>query len=517
MDNIKTILGQYISERIPKKATNIFWQMFNGIEAAFTNLDYKAALLKRERNILTAQHIPSLRSLAAHNGFEPSLKIPAKGIVNMKVSSKLFSRVGYPLFIPAYSVFTNKSNGLNYYYSASKPFKITNSNSLFIPLVEGSIQTVTKTAEGIEELERFYLTDENIAQGSIVVEVTSTDGTTVEFLEVNSFFDNENSNDNKQFLIKYSNDPSNPIIIYFKGLESLDDISISYRTTYGESGNITGTHTFETEAIVDSNGTSIEIEDDEMTITSYSGFDFGSNGTDENALRAAIGYNHGSLLLFDNTSYKDFISKYSTILLQKITNPVNSTDTTLTEKTINNLYVMRKQSILNDSLSISDYIKQYNTIITNKSYLLTTTEKKNLSTILEEYEYCLTSNNVYDAAVNKFAFQLIFDSQDDIDEYSEDILKLIYQNFAKFLYIKNHSFNVENVIETFRSDNGINLDYIIFNQVIEADKIANSTETVTPYIIKHEDYLPILKGDFQICDSTFTAYTLFTNINIVTS
>jgi hypothetical protein len=503
MDNIKEILGQYLSERIPRKVTNILWEIFNGIEASFNSLEYRLNIFKRERNILVAQQLSSLRSLAAQNGFQPVLKIPAKGIIYIKVNPKLFARVGYPLFIPAYSLFTNKNNKLTYYYSDNKPFKISNSDSLFIPLVEGTVKSVTQTASS-EYIQRFYLADNNIADGSISILINGD----TEFVEVKSFFDNENLNSNKQFLTKFGINSLKPIAIYIKGLNDKDSIVISYRLTEGELGNIVGLNEFETEAIIDSNGETISIEDDEIQIVNYNGFNLGSNGTDENALRAAIGYNHGKTLLFDNLSYAEFIGKYSTILLQSISNPEK-------QKTINNIYVSRKQAIQNNSLNIDNYINQYKTIISNKLYLLNVSEKLMLSKVLEEYEYALTSHNIYDANVNKFAFQIIMESQQDIENYGDQIKEILYSNFAKFLYSKNHIFNIENIFDTYQSINKINFEYIIFNEKIESNKILNRVDSSTPYVITHSNYLPILCGDFPICDSNFISYKLFTDINIV--
>ncbi len=60
---------------------------------------------------------------------------------------------------------------------------------------------------------------------------------------------------------------------------------------------------------------------------------------------------------------------------------------------------------------------------------------------------------------------------------------------------------------------------------IENEKIANRVFVNTPYIINHGNnltnlntgdcYLPILKGDFNICDSSFKTVKLFFDINIV--
>ena len=63
--SIRKILQKFISDRIPQKQTNIFWQMFNGIEAMFTQLEYFLKIRKRESNMLTANYLSSLRNHAA--------------------------------------------------------------------------------------------------------------------------------------------------------------------------------------------------------------------------------------------------------------------------------------------------------------------------------------------------------------------------------------------------------------------------------------------------------------------
>ena len=134
MLSVKNIFSNFISERIPKKQTNIFFQLFNGIEAMFSQLELLIKIYKRERNILSATTLLSLRNLAAQNGFEPKLKIPSKGILYMKVSTKLFNRVGYPLYLPPNAVFTNNATKLNYYFNSNKSLKIEN-DVLLIPVI----------------------------------------------------------------------------------------------------------------------------------------------------------------------------------------------------------------------------------------------------------------------------------------------------------------------------------------------------------------------------------------------
>ena len=114
----RQIFSKYISEKIPKKQTNIFWQLFNGIDAIFSHLELILKIYKKERNFLTASNIFSLRNLAALNGFEPKLKIPSKGILYVKVNPKLFNRVGFPLYLPAYSNLICKATKLSYYYDS---------------------------------------------------------------------------------------------------------------------------------------------------------------------------------------------------------------------------------------------------------------------------------------------------------------------------------------------------------------------------------------------------------------
>ena len=503
MDRISVILKKYISERIPQKSTNIFWQMFNGIEAMFVNLEYRLDIFKRERNILTAQSLASLRTLSAQNGFEPKLKVPAKGLLIIKINPKLFNRSGYPLFLPPYSIFTDKLTKLNYYYNSDKSFLLSN-NNLVIPVIEGEIKTMSVVSTG-NFIEKFYLTEENIAEKSISVEVNG-----YFFTEVKSFFDNSTANiaDDKQFIIKFSNDMQNPIIVYIKGLLLNDSINIVYRLTSGEFGNIEGKHDFETQNIINNIGTIVDIDDNEISIQNLSGFEFGSNGTDENTLRASIGYNHGKDLLFDNTSYKNFLMKYSNLLIQNIINsPL--------EKSINNLYLLKKQCINIESNNPKDFIIQYKNIIDNKSYFLLDSEKLSLNNIIEEFEFSLSSHNIYNGKVCNFAFQISMENQNDVIKYGDKIYDLLYTEFSKFLYIKNYILNIENIFENFMITNNIKFDYMIFNELIENKKINQKIDIITPYVIKHDEYLPILKGNFSICDSNFDLISLFFDINMV--
>nr|DAJ29041.1 MAG TPA: baseplate wedge protein [Caudoviricetes sp.] len=520
MQRISTILKQFISERIPNKATNIFFQMFNGIEAMFTNLEYRLDIFKRENNILTAQNLSSLRSLAAQNGVEPTLRIPAKGILLVKISPKLFTRVGYPLFIKPYSVFTNKLTQVNYTYVSDKTIRIdSGSTSVYVPVIEGTLKQI-QVQGSTDFIQRIYLNDSKIADKSIIIESNGK-----EFTEVKSFYDNYGLNNNRQFIIKWSTNPQYPIIVYIKGHELNQTINITYRLTNGELGNISKTQKFETESIVDTYGSYVVPNTNEISIVNISGFNMGSNGTDENSLRSAIGFNHSQEVLFDNISYRNFLSKFSTICLQdiKIDN---------LRKQINNIYVWKK--ICFDTETNQNIIIEYKKVIKSllKDGLLSDIDKQSISEIISENEYCLSSHNLYGPKTNHYAIQIMFDNIDDMELHKHQIEELIYFEFSKFLYIRNHSINLESLINKYREQNNIKLWYLLFDKRIEQEKIKSLTNNSnlqhferieTPYIINHtvdgfkEDgtrsvltrnkpyqsndegpWLPLLVGEFDI-------------------
>lgn len=520
MQRISTILKQFISERIPNKATNIFFQMFNGIEAMFTNLEYRLDIFKRENNILTAQNLSSLRSLAAQNGVEPTLRIPAKGILLVKISPKLFTRVGYPLFIKPYSVFTNKLTQVNYTYVSDKTIRIdSGSTSVYVPVIEGTLKQI-QVQGSTDFIQRIYLNDSKIADKSIIIESNGK-----EFTEVKSFYNNYGLNNNRQFIIKWSTNPQYPIIVYIKGHELNQTINITYRLTNGELGNISKTQKFETESIVDTYGSYVVPNTNEISIVNISGFNMGSNGTDENSLRSAIGFNHSQEVLFDNISYRNFLSKFSTICLQdiKIDN---------LRKQINNIYVWKK--ICFDTETNQNIIIEYKKVIKTllKDGFLSDIDKQNISEIISENEYCLSSHNLYGPKTNHYAIQIMFDNIDDMELHKHQIEELIYFEFSKFLYIRNHSINLESLINKYREQNNIKLWYILFDKRIEQEKIKSLTNNSnlqhferieTPYIINHtvdgfkEDgtrsvltrnkpyqsndegpWLPLLVGEFDI-------------------
>lgn len=495
--SVSQIFKKYISSLIPKKQTNIFFQLFNGIDEALNYIDFKINAFKRERNILTAQDITSLRNLAAQNGFEPKLKVPSKGMVKMTVSSRLFNRVGLPIYLPPYSVFVNKTNGLEYFFESDKMLRI-DTNEVTIPLVEGVIRNIQFVSASTDEenIERFYIQSKSIAENSFNITVNN-----IPFMRVKSFMDNIGLNNNKQFMIKYSNDSMNPMILYIKGCEQNDTINCTYKDCSGEYGNLIYKTIFDTEEFLDSKNNPITVSDDEISVINISGFNFGSDGSDANVLRSAIGFNHGVNLLFDKKSYENYIDKYSNILLQTIM-------LSDSYKAIKNIYISKK-IYLNPDLQIDE---EYSKVVNFQQYLFSSNEMKEFTELMEENEYALSSHNIFNSEIIKYSVQIKFKLSDLslslINHHKININKLIYFEFSKFLYNKYHQINLELLLNTYMVDNNISLDYTLFNSEGEIIYGENTT-------IQHKNKLPILKGDFIITDTDNNTAQLFNDINWV--
>ncbi len=500
-NTLTKIFQRFIPDNIPKQQTNVFWSLFNGVDAVFAQFEVLLKFFRKERNILTANQISSLRSLAAYNGFEPELLIAATGIASMVATPKLFSRVGFPLYLPPYAEFTEQNSGLTYYFDSNKVLRIDNSAALIV-LTEGSVVSTTQVSTG-QKVERFYLPAANITDGSVTIAVDS-----VPYRLVKSFADNANVNDGKLFLIKYSNRADMPVIVYVMGTALNDVVTIGYRTCAGEGGNLVPGAIFTTNDLLTTQGLEVNASSDELQISVVSGFVFGSNGTDENSLRSAIGFNHGVTLLFDTVSYTAFINKYSTILLQKVVPNPN-------QRQISNIYVSVKTYI--DPTTTVPVSEQYQEIIGLKSFLMPADQKALLDGYLSDNEFALSSHNLFDPDMNHFAFQFIFDTEDQRLTNMSNLKEAVYGEFAKFLWDRSYQSNFELVLSDFMKANSTNFTWSVFSQSDEATKLAIKTDGPdTPYIITGANgVLPILRGDFPVSDQNYNPVQLFFDLNII--
>ncbi len=478
----------YLSEKVPQKLSNVLFQMFNGIETLLSIFDNKIEYLLRERNILTATNIASLRHLASQNGFEPQLMVPAKGILKIKINSKLFTRVGYPLYLKPNAVFVSKFNKLEYHYNSKNLVKLTN-DIIYIPVVEGVIKQTTVTGDG-DYIQPFYFSEANIAEDSIRVTVGDK-----EFVQVKTFFDNEGLNDNRQFILKFSNDNSRPIIIYIQGLELEEVAEITYRLTAGENGNIESGELFECDDIVDTVGQFVAINDDEIEIINEEGFKLGSNGTDINYLKTAIGYNHSQTVLYDNQSYHNFISKFSQYLIQKI-------DVVKSEKQINHIYISRKNGI-NAEMNTKQIIDRYKEVITKRAYKLSDEDLKQLSEEISDKEYCLSSHRIYQANTKRYAIEIIFVKHNDIEKHRDSLSKIIYEEFFKFLHIANYTVDFRLVFDKYKNENNTEFDFHIFAEGTQPNILIDTITSGADLELTNRGkeinkFLPLLSGDFEI-------------------
>lgn len=488
---IREILDDYISSKIPRKSTNIFWMMFNGFDTCYRYIESYIKLATRERNHNTAQDIRSLQQIASNNGFEAQLKIPAVGKIYLEPTGKLFSKHGSIIYIPPYCEFEDKFTGNIYYYDSPNIAKLSN-NILILPVKQGRIETKTFIATG-QKLEAFYIDSSNIADGSITV---FDNDTMVQYQSVKSFIDTVNQNDNKQFLVKFSTLPDKPIVIYVKETKPNQNITISYRLTEGAGGNINGDTTFQSNDLLNFKGEQISFNDDELVITNYDGFKFGSDGSDMNLIKSAIGFNHGITLLFNELSYKQYLLNHSTLYTQKIF--VDESN-----KVLKHIFVGKKIIYIGPSeINKQVYI---NSVI-NRDYLLNDNEFKLLTDDLSDNEFALSSHILYNTETSKYAFQIEFDTIENQIKYSNELELLIYSEFARFLYDNFHVINFNTLISEFMSKHNIIIDFIIFNEF--GNKSIN---------ISAVDKLPLLKGDFDIYDNNGTGYKLYTDINFITS
>jgi hypothetical protein len=499
--SLTKIFQKFIPSNIAKSQTSVFWNLFNGTDAALAQFEVILKFFRKENNMLTANQIGSLRTLAAGNGFEPSMKIPANGTVSIALQPKLFNRVGYPVYIPPYAEFTEQVSGLKYYYDSNTVVRVGNDTTL-IPLTEGTIGTQTQVSSG-SLVERYYIPSANVADGSIVVMVG-----TQAYQQVKSFSDNSNINGGFLFIAKFSNMPNNPIVIYVMGTTLNDNVTINWKTTVGEAGNLQQGANFVTTDMLTAQGLEVNPSADEATMLPVNGFTMGSNGTDENSLRAAIGFNHGVTLLFDTVSYTAFIAKFSTMLLQKVT-------PNTTTKQISNIYLSLKTWLdPNSTLSLQD---QYQNIIAGGTWLLPAPQKTLLDNLITQNEFALSSHNLFDPQTNNYALQIMFNSNDDKVAQSGNISNAIYTAFSQFLWNGSWSINLELLFNDFMTTNNVNFAWTLFNQSIEATKISSKVQGPnTPYVLSALDgVMPVLNGNFPIADQNFAAVQLFFDINIV--
>lgn len=494
-------LRKLIGKLVPDKQTNIFRILINGFDAGLDNLSNLLETFKRDRNILETNNVKALRSLVAENGFEPSLLMPATGRVNLTIDSGFFNEFGNEIYLPPYSQFRCDENGLIYFYDSNVPLKLNLINT--IPLTEGiaikrniNLDLFYNADDTLNtEIIKLYIEHGNISEGSIKLVINGHEYREVKSL-INRFTD-------KVFIVKYSNSVDNPIVVYIANgnndIEINADVELSYKLSNGINGIVSPQAKFETDGLIDLSGKKLSFDGGSIDISVVSGFEFAGNGTSIDTMKSQVGYNHNIGIIFDTNSYKEFIWKFSNILLSKT---VLHDD----NKSINDIYISKKLFLRNSDEYIA-YIK-------SDKHKFTTAELKSFSEIIKLNEYCLSTHNLFNTKNIKYAFQIEFNNKEDFI-HQKPLADLIYDNFMTFLRNKNHQFNVDLVMNKYMDDNNLRFEYYLFNSEIEKKKIDNKVNYKTPYIIGNDGNLPILYGNFYIANVDYKQEQLFFDINFV--
>lgn len=489
LGKLRLLLGSLV----PDKKTNILSIMINGIDAGFSNLENMLTLHSRDNNILLTENVKALRTLTSGNGYEPNLFMPAKGNVTIDFRPSFFNKHGSNIYIAPYAKFRNQSNGLEYYFDSGNPLKL-NFNNINVGLTEGRLRKVqlesTESTSNNDELHKVYLTENNIVDGSIKVVVN---GRT--FKEVKSLIGNTGSD---VFIMKFSTRINNPIVLYINNTEINDIIDIRYRICNGIDGIIANEESvFECSDFINGDGKKIDF-DDTILIKYQNGFKFAGIGTSVDTMKSQIGYNHNNGIIFDTNSYREFISKFSNVLLNDIKLHVDN-------KSINDIFISKKLFLHNDD--------SYRDAVRTDKYKFSKIEIKNFSEIINDNEYCLSSHNLFNADTTKYAFQLKLKYEDL--HHQEPLKALVFAHFRTFMNNKNHTVNIDKLFNDYMIANKIIFTYVMFNEKVEKTKLVNKSNQVTDYIITNNSSLPILYGNFDIANINYEPHRLMFDMNFV--
>lgn len=218
-----------------------------------------------EQNILTAQQPESVYGLARLAGHDPYRGASAFGEIAIRLNTSAFGDIaGDALNIPANAIITSNSNGLEYILRTNNDqFRIekSNSNYIYIPIIQGKLETQTVTASG-EALQSFnIITNGDTDNDNVTVSVNGE-----KWQKFNSLYDMLPSS--KGYLVKTA--ISGGLDIYFGngsfGMIPMAgaSIDITYIITKGATGNLTDskdlTFKFITEGY-DAMGNSYKLDD----------------------------------------------------------------------------------------------------------------------------------------------------------------------------------------------------------------------------------------------------------------
>lgn len=266
-----------------------------------------------EQNILTAQQPESVYGLSRLAGHDPFRGASATGEIKLRLNTSGASSIaGDALNIPANCIIKSNDNTLNYILRTNNDqFRIDKSNSeyVYIPVIQGEIesQTVTSTGEAFQSFN--IITKANTDHHHVKVAVNS-----VPWTKYDSLYDMKK--DTEGFLVKTG--ISGGLDIYF-GNDSFGkvpatgaSISVEYIKTDGENGNLLGskdlTYKFQTEG-TDSLGNLYnlnELLESSFTVTPR----LGANPEKMELTKLIAPLQSNSFVLARPENYEHFLSRY---------------------------------------------------------------------------------------------------------------------------------------------------------------------------------------------------------------
>lgn len=217
-----------------------------------------------EQNILTAQHPESIYGLARLTGHDAFRGASAIGEIAIRLNTSSKNDIsGDALIIPANTVIKSNSNGIPYTLRTNSDlFRIekSNSNYIFIPIIQGVLESQTVTGTGLE-LQSFNIITKQTDHDNVTVTVNGE-----KWEKFDSIYDMKANS--KGYLIKTG--LSNGLDLYFgNGSFGMipptgSTIKIDYFISRGSAGNLNHskdlTFKFQNEG-VDSVGNSHNLND----------------------------------------------------------------------------------------------------------------------------------------------------------------------------------------------------------------------------------------------------------------
>lgn len=266
-----------------------------------------------EQNILTAQNTESIYGLARLAGHDPFRGASAMGEIKIRLNTTAATEIaGDAINIPANAIIESTANGMQYICKTNADqFRIekSNSNYIFIPVIQGKVETQTVTATGAL-LQSFNIVTKGITDHHNVKVIVNSKLWT----KYDSLYDMKVGTEG--YLVKTG--ISGGLDIYFGngsfGLipPSGASIMIEYVITDGALGNLTGSKDlafrFITEGY-DTLGTEYdlnEILEKSFTVAPV----LGANPESTQLTKLIAPLQSHSFVLANPTAYEHFLSRY---------------------------------------------------------------------------------------------------------------------------------------------------------------------------------------------------------------